>query len=109
MTERVLISLAVAALWPLLTAASCATTGGPEPEIRTVRVEVPVVQPCADGRQPPPAFPDDRATVRALVAEGKIAEATQLVWAGWPLHWQRHDEDDAQIGACAGKPAPRPP
>ncbi len=107
--NRILALAVVLLAAPFITAGSCATTR--EPEIRTVEVRVPVIAPCPDGRDPAPAYPDTRAAVTAALDRGDLAEATRLVWAGWPLHWQRHAEDDAQVAACAsaGRPPPAGP
>lgn len=98
--KRILITLALLAAYPLIAAGSCATTS--PPPVRVVEKVVPVMKPCADARRPPPDYPDTREAIEALLAKGDLAEATRRVWAGWPLHWQRHAEDDAHAAACAG-------
>lgn len=105
--KRILTTMAVLAAYPLIAAGSCATTS--PPPVRVVEKVVPVVQPCPDARKPREPLPDTREAVRAALAAGDLVEANRLVWAGWPLHWQRHDEDDAQIAACAGGAAPPRP
>jgi len=105
--RRILITLAVLASYPLIAAGSCATTGGAEPKIRTVEVRVPVPVPCPDARAAAPAYPDSRAAVEAALARKDPGEALRLLLAAWPLHYQRHAEDDAQIAACA-RPPPAP-
>lgn len=104
--RRVMLTLAVLASYPLIAAGSCATTGGAEPEIRTVEVKVPVVTPCPDLRGKAPAYPDSRAAVEAALARQDPGEALRLLLAAWPLHYQRHAEDDAQIAACVAPPPP---
>lgn len=102
--KRVLITLALLASYPLIAAGSCATTR--EPEIRTVEVKVPVVQPCPDSRDPPPVYPDADAAVAAAIAAKDLPGLVKILLAARPLHYRRHAEDDAQVAACARPPSP---
>lgn len=92
-------ALLVLAAYPLIAAGSCATTS--EPTIRTVEVQVPVVQPCPDKRNTPPLFPDTLEALRAAAVEGGDV-LSNLFAAGREMRIQWQGESDAQIKACAG-------
>jgi len=104
--KRWMITLALLASYPLIAAGSCATTR--EARIRTVEVKVPVVTPCPDKRDAPPAFPDTDAAVAAAVAAKDLPGLVKMLLAGRTLHYRRHAEDDAQVAACAAPPLHAP-
>ena len=90
--SRALILIAALAL------ASCATTGRPEPEVRTVTVQVPVAASCVPESLPgPPAYPD---TPEAIRAAPDAAARTALIFAGRELRIQRSAEVEPVIAGC---------
>jgi hypothetical protein len=108
MKGRVMLTLAVLAVWPLITAAGgdggCAT--GREPRVETVTVKVPVAVPCADRRNAAPVYVDDKAALLAKAGEG-VDAVVALLLGGREQRMQREAENEAQIAACAG-PSPPP-
>ncbi|MBP7704221.1 MAG: hypothetical protein KA105_02910 [Caulobacter sp.] len=105
--RKILTALGLAAVWALTGASSCATTGG-EPEIRTVTVEVPVVQPCPDKRDPAPDFVDRLEVIQRLAAEGKFDTLIAVLTGGRDQRIEYQAASDAQIAACAGDGKPPP-
>lgn len=98
MRARLIASLGVAVLWPLLTAGSCATTsGGPPPAPREVRVVVPVK--CNPQIGPEPVYPDTDAALRAAPS---WFERLKMVAAGRVLRIAREGELKAALDACRG-------
>lgn len=71
----------------------------PEPEIRTVEVKVPVVQPCPalEVLGPSPAYPDSDA---ALATAPSLFERVKLLLAGRVLRQQREVTITAALEAC---------
>lgn len=100
--KRALVVLAVVAAYPLIAAGSCATTS--EPAIRTVEVKVPVVQPCADERDPAPVFVDTVEAIQALVGKSDALVALLLGGRGQRIEYQ--SASDRQIATCARPPNP---
>jgi hypothetical protein len=72
----------------------------PEPEIRTVEVQIPVVVACPALARlgPEPAYPD---TAEALRAAPNIYVRTQLLLAGRGLRIARQAAVEAALAACA--------
>jgi hypothetical protein len=102
--KRLIVTLGALVLWPLLTAGSCATTGGAEPRIEIREVRVPVPVPCLKADPGPlPAYPD---TTEALAAAPDVFERFKLIWAARALRIPDQQADRAQLRACAGMLAP---
>lgn len=82
-----------------LGACSTAIERRPEPEIRTVEVRVPVVQPCAAASAvgSTPAYPDTDA---ALSAAPNLYERVKLLLAGRVLRMQREATMGSALEAC---------
>lgn len=92
----------------LLVLAACAgpRLPPPDPQIRTVRVELPVVQQCPalERLGPAPTYPDTQA---ALLAAPDIAVRVALLLAGRVLRIAREQAVNAALAACAAAPAAR--
>ena len=85
----------------LLVLASCSTTSAerPEPEVRTVEIKVPVVQPCPalEALGPSPDYPDSDT---ALAAAPNLYERVKLLIAGRLLRMTREANMSAIVQAC---------
>lgn len=96
MQHRVLLTLAVAAALPFLTAGSCATTS--EPRLQVKEVPMPLAVSCVPAGFPKgPIYPDTKA---ALAAATDVDRFDQLMQAGWPLRDARLTALEAQVDAC---------
>ena len=80
-----------------LTLAGCATTS--EPRIETRIVNVPVVQPCPDKRDPEPNFVDTLGAIKDAAARGPDA-LVALLLGGREQRIERQRASDGQIAAC---------
>lgn len=78
------------------TCAACSTTPR-EPEIRTVRVEVPVPVKCAADPGPRPDYPDTDA---AIAGAPNIFELAKLYRAGRALRIAREGQLEASVSGC---------
>lgn len=101
MTRQALISAAAVLCWPILTAASCATTRAPEPTIVTQRVEIPVAVPCAADPGPDPAYADANP---ALQAAADLYDRVRLLLAGRDQRQARELELKAAVAGCRPPP-----
>ena len=82
----------------LLTLAACATTP-PAPQIVTKTVQVAVPVACKPALNPPPAYPDTDA---ALKAAPDVYQRVKLLVAGRLLRIAREAELTAGLSACEG-------
>lgn len=98
MIRRSPFAMAAIAIWTL-GACTTAVQTRPEPEIRTVEVKVPVVQPCPalEVLGPSPAYPDSD---QALAAASNLYERVKLLLAGRVLRMQREATINATVAAC---------
>ncbi len=100
MRRKTVAALAAVIVWPLITAASCATTG--EPGVRVVEKAVPTPVPCVSDTTPRPgAYPDTDDALKAAVS---AAARYGLMAAGRILRDQRLAEVEPVIEACRKPP-----
>lgn len=100
MTDDVkLLAIALLSLGLLALVACTAPAAAPEPIIRTVEVQVPVVQPCPalDRLGPAPAYPD---TDEALRTAPSLYERVQLLLAARALRIGRLAGTEAALAIC---------
>lgn len=100
--RRLILTISAVCIAPLLMAGSCATTGEPRIEIRTVNV--PVAVPCDPVISPAPDYPD-KAEVMANVAD--TFEAVKRLKAGRILRDARIGELEAALKGCASTDPPQ--
>ena len=83
-----------------LSTAACAGRDRPEPEIRTVEVQVPVAQPCdaATRLGAPPDYPDSE---EALVSASTLFDQLRLLLAGRLLRIARGEALERAVESCS--------
>lgn len=95
--NRALLTLAVVAAYPVLTAASCTTTQGPPVKMVTQTVEVPVYRSCVPSNTPPaPTYADTRAALKAATPD----QGNHLMQSEWPRRDARLSLLEQIVGIC---------
>lgn len=94
------LELSALALIVIMIVAGCAGGERPEPQIRTVEVQVPVSVPCQASQRlgNPPTYPD---TDEALRTAQTLFAQVQLLLAGRVLRIARNDALEAAVQTCA--------